>query len=245
MLSCHLIVDPPADGVWNMALDEALLEAAKTDGVATLRFYTWREPTLSLGYFQAHGDRKLHAASLACPSVRRASGGGAILHDGELTYSIALPQSHPASKRPERLYRIFHQSLIDTLGQFAIDATLGDVHIKRAKGEPFLCFQRRTAGDVLLGGHKIAGSAQRRHQRAILQHGSVLLDRSVCAPELPGIRDLAGNRFEIEELRFCWQQRLAAQLELHFIEDLAPSAVEQQAQEFLLKFSSEAWNFRR
>ncbi len=115
MLSCYLIVDSPADGVWNMAVDEALLDAATVDGIATLRFYSWREPTLSLGYFQAHAERKLHAASLACPLVRRASGGGAILHDDELTYSIVLPQSHPAAARPDRLYQAFHQTLIDTL----------------------------------------------------------------------------------------------------------------------------------
>src|SRR4051812_39572627 len=91
---CSLIIDAPADGAWNMALDEALLHAAESDGTATLRFYGWREPTLSLGYFQKHVDRALHSASENCTLVRRTSGGGAILHDRELTYSIALPKSH-------------------------------------------------------------------------------------------------------------------------------------------------------
>src|ERR1700690_2091076 len=91
---CHLIVDPPGEGAWNMALDEALLEAAQNEGIATLRFYSWREATLSLGYFQGAADRRLHQASADCASVRRASGGGAILHDCELTYSIALPCGH-------------------------------------------------------------------------------------------------------------------------------------------------------
>src|SRR4051794_22517252 len=95
MIACRLIVDSPADGAWNMALDEALLIDAETSGVASLRFYSWREPTLSLGYFQRHTDRAGHAASAGCLLVRRASGGGAILHDRELTYSIALPQAHP------------------------------------------------------------------------------------------------------------------------------------------------------
>ena len=77
MHSCHLILDLPADGAWNMALDEALLEAAKTDGVATLRFYTWQEPTLSLGYFQrAHrsvvtcGQYELSLRSVRAAGVR-------------------------------------------------------------------------------------------------------------------------------------------------------------------------------
>src|SRR3954464_5256758 len=92
--TCSLIIAAPPDGAWNMALDEALLHRAETDGMATLRFYGWREPTLSLGYFQQHADRALHPASENCTLIRRASGGGAILHDRELTYSIALPKSH-------------------------------------------------------------------------------------------------------------------------------------------------------
>src|SRR6185295_18138238 len=88
----RLLIDPPGGGAWNMAVDEALLETAATTGQATLRFYQWQEPTLSLGYFQSVADRQQHAASLDCPVVRRASGGGAILPDRELTYSVALPQ---------------------------------------------------------------------------------------------------------------------------------------------------------
>ena len=75
-----------------MAVDEALLETAASLGVPTLRFYQWQEPTMSLGYFQEYADRLRHAASAGCPTVRRASGGGAIMHDRELTYSLAVPE---------------------------------------------------------------------------------------------------------------------------------------------------------
>src|SRR6188474_2624923 len=92
MDTLRLIVDPPASGAWNMAVDEALLETAAISGLATLRFYTWQEPTLSLGYFQSAVDRDHHPDGRDCPLVRRASGGGAIIHDRELTYSIALPR---------------------------------------------------------------------------------------------------------------------------------------------------------
>src|SRR5690242_1143259 len=93
MKEIRLILDPPAPGSWNMAVDEALLETAADAGIATLRFYQWNEPTLSLGYFQAAAERNQHSMSSGCPLVRRASGGGAILHDRELTYSIAMRQS--------------------------------------------------------------------------------------------------------------------------------------------------------
>ena len=74
-----------------MAVDEVLLEAAAADGQCTLRFYRWEEPTLSLGYFQTYADRWQHEPSRDAAVVRRTSGGGAILHDAELTYSFAVP----------------------------------------------------------------------------------------------------------------------------------------------------------
>jgi lipoate-protein ligase A len=247
MLRCHLIVDSPADGAWNMARDEALLESAKQEGFAYLRFYSWRQSTLSLGYFQSHADRTVHAASANCPFVRRASGGGAIVHDRELTYSTALPQSHPAATRAETLYWALHRSLVCSLAEYGINAVLAEEISKNPaiRAEPFLCFQRRTEGDVLLDSHKIAGSAQRRHHRAVLQHGSVLFGRSPAAPELPGIRDLANNSLEMAELRMLWQQKIAEQLNVKLVTEPLPRSLLDTAQSYLQKFSSDAWNFRR
>ena len=95
-----------------MGVDEALLMDAVENGVATLRFYQWSEPTLSLGYFQRYADREQHTASRNCAVVRRQTGGGAILHDRELTYSLALPANHrigsqrgqPLRKCPPRFH---------------------------------------------------------------------------------------------------------------------------------------------
>src|SRR5436190_23090463 len=95
-----------------MAVDEALLINAAERGTATLRFYRWSEPTLSLGYFQRCDDRHQHAASRECAIVRRQTGGGAILHDRELTYSIALPATHPFASQSEKLYAAVHDAFI-------------------------------------------------------------------------------------------------------------------------------------
>src|SRR5688500_11588427 len=154
-----------------MAVDEALLMSAAERGAPTLRFYGWSEPTLSLGYFQAHGERDRHAASRDAALVRRATGGGAILHDRELTYSFAAPITDRLSADVEQLYHAFHESLIAALAELGTAASLFDSPVLNARGsEPFLCFQRRTRGDVLLGDYKIVGSAQRRHHGAVLQH---------------------------------------------------------------------------
>jgi lipoate-protein ligase A len=228
-----------------MSLDEALLGSAQQDGVATVRFYTWREPTLSLGYFQPHADRKLHPASEQCLMVRRASGGGAILHDRELTYSIALPHGHALAQRAERLYDAAHESLIETLGELGVRATrfCGE----RERGEKaFLCFQRQEPGDVLAGEHKIAGSAQRRQRGAVLQHGSVLLGRSRCAPELPGIAELFSSEVNIDELRERWLPRLEKGLGCKFAEEAVPEALKAAAAEIARsKFGNRDWTCRR
>src|SRR5690349_2496197 len=91
----RLLNDPPASGAWNMAVDEALLEGvASGRSPATLRFYSWRPACLSLGYFQPFGIVDVSGCrARGVDVVRRPTGGRAILHDRELTYSLTLPAS--------------------------------------------------------------------------------------------------------------------------------------------------------
>ena len=100
---CRLLIDPPGAGAWNMAVDEVLLEWSAEQGGCCWRLYRWQEPTLSLGYFQPYDERRRHPASRDCPAVRRLSGGGAILHDAELTYSLVVPSGHPLAQLLENL----------------------------------------------------------------------------------------------------------------------------------------------
>lgn len=247
MSATRLLLDPPAPGAWNMAVDEALLEAAAAEGTTTLRFYAWSEPTLSLGYFQTAADRSLHEASRDCPLVRRASGGGAILHDRELTYSIALPTRGRFGDQAKALYDAFHQTLIEALTTFAVHASLCET-AAGVQPEPFLCFQRHTRGDVLIGTHKIAGSAQRRNRGALLQHGSILFDRSNHAPELPGASDLSPPALPLtnDSLIAAWLPLLAGRLGCHFERQELSSAQRQQVTEIVAaRFAQPAWNARR
>ena len=204
MSALRILVDPPAVGAWNMAVDEMLLGRAAAHGEAVLRLYRWSPATLSLGYFQRAAERVGHAASRSCPLVRRSSGGGAILHDQELTYSLSLPISHPAAADPETLYRRTHGLLVETLAGFGITATLNERTLVPLGGEPFFCFQRRSVGDVLVDGHKICGSAQRRRKGALLQHGSILVAASSFAPELPGLMELSGRPLAVDQLQRAW-----------------------------------------
>ncbi len=207
MINARLIIDDPQPGSWNMAIDQALLESANFRQEITLRWYQWAPPTLSLGYFQSYADRQQHDASLVCDVVRRASGGGAIVHDHEWTYSLSLPAENRLARIHENLVDQVHGAIIDTLRQFEVVAQFfshvwidpTDLAHLPDRPHPFLCFLRRTGNDLVIGPHKVCGSAQRRVDGAILQHGSLLMKRSKHAPELPGVVDLAKKQIGIEE----------------------------------------------
>lgn len=243
-MDVRLILDEPREGPLNMGLDEALLQTADEagpDAQPVLRIYSWSAPTLSLGYFQSHRDRQQHLESQGCPWVRRATGGGAILHDRELTYSFVWPAAPRTDPQP--IYRLFHESLRRTLQRLGADAQLCSAP-RRGAPEPFLCFQRRAAGDLLMGELKVGGSAQRRHRRAALQHGSILWQRSPCAPQLPGIADLHPGLSTAEAFRRRWLETLESEFEM------TPSSISSGELDLGVRlgrerFSSPRWQERR
>ncbi len=189
--SILLVEDQPTTGSWNMAIDDALLNADLPAQTAVLRLYQWKPACTSLGYFQPLQQRQSHQASAHTDCIRRASGGGAIVHDHELTYSFVFPLHQLTSAQISGVYDLFHDSLIRLFQGLGISATKCVDPPAVPKGEqPFLCFQRRAPGDVLIHQFKVVGSAQRRNRTHVLQHGSILLKQSTAAPELPGILEL-------------------------------------------------------
>jgi lipoyl(octanoyl) transferase len=264
MRSARLLLDPPASGSWNMAVDQALLESVARTGQMALRFYRWVQPTLSLGYFQSLRDRSLHPASRECPIVRRSTGGGAILHDQEITYSLCVPSSNRWAEAHEQLYWTVHGCIVEALSDWGIEAKLCRTLQKTLDGplenhkldsptgagvqtnvtsfQPFLCFQRRSQGDIVYRADKICGSAQRRNQRSILQHGSLIFCQSKFAPELPGIDDLSGrppiNQNQYLERLF---ERLGEVLRVELVTSELDNLERSQAMEFEPVFRSQNW----
>ena len=217
-----VIVDEiPNTGVFNMAMDVALLQLAAERERSVVRIYQWSEPTVTLGYFQGSGQ-SVESPFPGLPVVRRLSGGGAILHDQEITYSLVLSAAHPARQDPSAVYQTVHRAIIKLLCSAGVPCQLrsefdavnanAEVNLKAevtgagrdtgTKAEPFLCFLRKNANDIVHAtGNKIVGSAQRRRKGVTLQHGSIILKASQVVPKLPGIVDLEPSFSDAEFLR--------------------------------------------
>lgn len=233
----------------NMAIDQALLESVDGPGGWVLRLYGWCQPTVSLGYFQRLDDRRQHAESESLGCVRRSTGGGAIIHDRELTYSLTMPLLGSDSGPRHDLYRQSHQAAVEALADFGVVTQPYRATADRwetSKEEPFLCFQRRTAEDLIVSGYKILGSAQRKARRAVLQHGSLLLHVSRSAPQLPGVGELASRAVPLDQLTEAFTNRLAGQLSIQWETDELTASERNRATRIEReRFANDSWLRRR
>jgi lipoate-protein ligase A len=243
-----VIESEPEDGVRNMAVDEALLEAALDRGECTVRWYRWREATVSLGYFQGSEAAAAIPGLLDLPIVRRLTGGGAILHHHEWTYSCAVPPGNPLAENPTQIYDRVHERIVAALAEQKIRAALRGEALADREGT-FLCFGRGDPRDIVLNGHKILGSAQRRRRGAVLQHGSLLVQSSEHAPQFPGLVDLEPQRRGLgAAVNFDFVSALGASIGALFGEVVSSShystAVEERVNALLPKYRKLTWRDR-
>ena len=197
MIGCRLLPAAVASGPWNMGADHALLESAAA-GVASLRFYGWQEPTLSLGYFQPSVPARAYPRLGELAWLRRPSGGAALVHHHELTYALALPPGAMWQPPGTPWLLRMHTILQSALAGLGVETNLCDEERKLGN---VLCFLHHTPGDLVLAGHKVVGSAQRKQRGALLQHGGVLLARSPHTPDLSGIAEVSGREITAEDLQ--------------------------------------------
>ena len=179
--SWRLIISPPANGAWNMAVDEAILESIGSGEVRpTLRLYAWQPACLSLGYAQPYTDIDQNQLTKnGWDVVRRATGGRAILHTDELTYSVTGPQSEPRlAGGVLESYRRLSAALLVALQKIGLPAeALPHPKVPAANGptqEP-VCFEVPSNYEITVHGKKLIGSAQARKKEGVLQHGTLPL----------------------------------------------------------------------
>jgi lipoate-protein ligase A len=208
----QLLHSPPSDGASNMALDEALMQYARESGFWILRVYSWSRPTLSFGRNQAarNGYERSLLADRGIQVVRRPTGGRAILHDREVTYSVVAPADDAGDLRES--YRRINRLLLDGLRRLGVDtAIIADedrrAHVQPEQAQPgFLpCFHHPSRGEITVSGRKLVGSAQWRCDGTLLQHGSILVDddqmqlpafliaNTLPMPKPATLRDLLGH----------------------------------------------------
>jgi lipoate-protein ligase A len=217
----------PHSAAINMAIDEALLEHAS---VASIRFYKWRSPALSFGYFGKSNDVAAYAPQREL--VRRWTGGGIVFHGEDLTYSIVIPASDPLfNEASPAIYEKVHRALchaLNELGERAMIAQGAEPHgialANRAavSASGYNCFANPVRADVIIDSRKIAGAAQRRTRHALLQQGSIqgvnitndLVERFTCALSSKQIQ-LSLNTEILNRARELAEQKYATHSWLH------------------------------
>jgi lipoate-protein ligase A len=245
---------PADDGPGNMALDEALMSRAARTGEAVFRVYSWSGPTLSLGRNQrARGDYDVDVArARRIGIVRRPTGGRALLHHHEVTYSATMPVDSVGDAGDA--YALVNDVLLDALEALGVPAV-------RATGTERIppglrpCFDAPSEDEIVVAGKKLVGSAQWRRAGALLQHGSVLVrdDQGIIAtlmkspiapPAAATLADSLGREPSVAEVAGL----IRASLERRLKADATPfqdEGVTREADSLRKRYADDTWTWRR
>lgn len=260
----------------NMAIDEAILWAHMRDEVPpTLRLYGWKQAAISLGYFQKTQDEiDLQAcAEKGIEVVRRLTGGRAVFHDAELTYSLVVKENvKDIPKTITASYRYFSGGLINGLQKLGIKTQMNMPHQSYGQRRPdsphttAACFDAPSHYEITYEGRKLIGSAQVRKHGVILQHGSILLSFSpdklaailkwkslaqrTAAEALLSKRvaslEMAGQEFERQTLCEAIIIGFREQLGIDFVpQELTAQEIEASKELANKKYSQDSWNLKR
>ncbi len=267
----RFIQTPPASGAYNMAVDEVFLYSASQKTTSpTLRLYSWQVPTLSLGYAQKAADVDLDALNeRGWQLVRRPTGGKAILHTDELTYSITASSDEPlvSGSLLESYQRISHtlQKALELLGVATFANNQYNLPAGITKNDP-VCFKAPSNFEITWNGKKLIGSAQARKLGGVLQHGSLPLygdltrinqvldyetlnDRETASQKLlDHAVTLEGATGRIIPWEACSQaiiDAFSSDCGIDFIPTQISEDEERMAAELMeSKYGTQAWNFR-
>jgi lipoate-protein ligase A len=264
------------DPYMNMAIDEAMMIAHSKGLVPpTLRFYGWRPATLTLGYFQRSRDEvdfeRLKQRGLGV--VRRATGGRAVLHDHELTYSIVISEKAPGiPSSVTEAYRVLNAGLLHGFLRLGLNAEMVSLASEEEKQKydslgSAACFDSPSWYELVVEGRKVAGSAQTRQHGVLLQHGAILLDldadtlfdvlrfpneavklrlKESFLRKAVAINDLRADRATVEEASDAFYLGFAEGLNVNLVPGELTDEEKRMAQELVeTKYATDDWNFKR
>lgn len=254
---------------FNMAMDEALLNwHSKGNIPPVLRLYNWEPAGISVGFFQKiEGAINIeNAIECGIPIVRRQTGGKAVLHDKELTYSILISEAHPAmSKSVKDAYLTLSQGLLEGYRNLGIEAKFA-LPKSKSISKSAVCFEEPSWYELTVDEKKAAGSAQMRKRGVILQHGSVPLTidkellfdlfvypnehskekaRNAFQNRAIAINDILPNPIGMEKAKTAFQAGFEKGLDIHLEKFDPPSDLLNEVFELEKKYTSKEWNFLR
>ncbi|MBI3820777.1 MAG: lipoate--protein ligase family protein [Planctomycetes bacterium] len=230
-----------------MALDEALL---LTGAAPALRLYRWNPHAVSLGYFQKLSAAEFgRIAKVNIPIVRRLTGGGAIFHGDEVTFSITAPAAHPLFAGDVRQsYDRIHAAIARAVSRCCPAGTRiaarGDGSLSSDIESSPWCFYESTTFDLAAAGRKLVGSAQRRTGGRVLHHGSIILKTNMHTPETASIESLGGDP-RPETVEDAMTDAFAEIFNIQFERcDPTPEENEQTIRLARDKYSADSWTGR-
>lgn len=259
----------------NMAIDEAILVAHSKGLVPpTVRFYGWNPPTLSIGYFQKIADVDFDSLrQKGLGFVRRPTGGRAVLHDRELTYSIVVSETHPRMSRSvNESYRVLSMGLVEGFRQLGMTADMVSLANEEEKRKyeslgSAACFDSPSWYELVVEGRKVTGSAQMRQNGVILQHGSILLDldadllfsvlrfsseklrervKNSFLDKAISVKQISGKDISFEEAETSFRNGFEQGLEIRLELDILTPDERQIADELIrTKYGATDWNEKR
>lgn len=177
-MTWRLLITPPARGAWNMAVDESILEHIhRGESIPTLRLYAWDPPCLSLGHAQPFSDVDVNRLKQrGWEVVRRVTGGRAILHTDEITYSVIAPSNEPRVEGSVlESYNRLAQALLRAVQTLEIPVEMKEGKASESTTPNPVCFEVPSTYEITVNGKKLIGSAQARKKEGVLQHGSLPL----------------------------------------------------------------------
>ncbi len=230
----------------NMAIDQALLEMhAKGRSPATLRFYQWSPPAVSLGYFQKRHSIDLAACHKAgITLVRRPTGGRAVLHLDDLTYCIVAGTPEGIPHSVQAAYQLLCEGLLSGFRLLGFEAGFG--REKKRAQQADICFMRTAMGDIVYQGRKFLGNAQTWSGSSMLQHGSIILApqgatwATIIKSELSrsalenkfnslttSLREILSRDIDLDDVKAALTEGIARTLHANFhLSDLSPEELQ-------------------
>ncbi len=239
------------DGFTNMAIDEAVMLGHKLEDAPTVRFYGWKPHAVSIGYFQGIGEEVdlPRAKELGADVVRRITGGGAVFHERELTYSFVCSEaSKLVSKNIMESYEKICGAIVKGLDELGVEASFAPLN------------------DIIVSGRKISGSAQTRRNGNVLQHGTLLLEVSVdkmfsllkvpnekmkgkivqdVKQRVTSLEQETGREYSFLDVAEAMRKGFEKAFDAKVILGELSSEEKKLAKKIREKFASREWNFRR